>query len=241
MDRPVHRFDETVDFWVRATDSSLSPRRGARDEFATLLPADGSDAHLRVQATRSDAPGSHLDLHVSDVRRGIEECLRAGGSMIADRETYAVLATPGGMVFCVVAHRGERTRQRPVVCPDGTKTLVDQVCLDVDPDSFEDEVRFWSSVTGWAPLPARAHDFLPLDRPASMPLRLMFQLRGVASGTSSCHLDVACEDVRSAVALHESLGAVAGATHRYWTVMTDPAGAEYCLTMRRPDTGQLPP
>ena len=41
-------------------------------------------------------------------------------------------------------------------------------------------------------------------------------------------------------AQHEELGATAHFTGRYWTTLTDPGGAEYCLTMRDPTTGSLP-
>ena len=230
LDRPKLRFEETVNFWATVSGSTLSSGRGEHGEFATLLPRDGGDAHLRVQGTRGGTCGSHIDLHVSDVRKSIEECVRLGASTVADHEAYAVLATPGAMDFCVVAHRGERTRQQPVVGPSGTTTLVDQVCIDVDPDILEDEVRFWSAITGWEPRSARTSEFVPLGRPPSMPLRLMFQVRDRPTGASSCHLDLACEDKDAAATDHESFGAVSGARHRYWTVMTDPAKAEYCLT-----------
>lgn len=242
VDRPAAGFDATVAFWATAAGATRSAWRGEHDEFATLVPVDGSDAHLRVQRTDDGRAGSHIDLHVADVRQGVAACTGAGASLRDENGTYAVLTSPGGMAFCVVPHRGEQTRQGPVVLgPRGTATLVDQVCIDVDPDALDTEARFWTTITGWAPVASSAPEFVPLDRPPAMPLRLMLQARDRPSGPTTCHLDLACEDVPAAVADHEALGAVAGSVHRHWTVMADPSGVEYCCTGRRPDGGRLPP
>jgi hypothetical protein len=146
------------------------------------------------------------------------------------------------MPFCVVAHHGEQRRQAPVAIDgSGMTTLVDQVSIDADPDVFDDEVRFWSGVTRWHPVAARAREFVPLDRSPSMPLRVMLQRREAPSGATSCHLDLACDDVAAATDAHTVLGASVVASHHYWTVMADTSGTEYCLTRRRPATGMLPP
>ena len=42
LDLPEEGFDEAVDYWSSATATVVSPRRGDREEFATLLPAEGS-------------------------------------------------------------------------------------------------------------------------------------------------------------------------------------------------------
>lgn len=94
IDRAADDLDAAAAFWCEVGGSSLSPWRGQRGEFATLLPADGADAHLRVQRTRSGTAGSHLDLHVADVRTGIHECARLGASVVDDLDAYAVLAVP---------------------------------------------------------------------------------------------------------------------------------------------------
>ncbi|MEZ5247489.1 MAG: VOC family protein [Acidimicrobiales bacterium] len=234
VDRGPDRFDPTVEFWSVISGTSVSAWRGSDTEFATLLPSDGSDAHLRLQRTRGGSSGSHIDLHVADVRAGAEECVGSGAATLDDNGDFVVLASPGGMPFCIVGHHGEEHRQRPVVsAPGGAATLVDQVSIDCDPDVFDDEVRFWSSITGWPPLPARAGEFVPLDRPAALPLRIMLQRRAQALGPTSCHLDLACDDVAAAVDQHVGFGAALIARHDRWTVMADPSGVAYCLTSRR--------
>lgn len=240
VDRADDGFDTAASFWCGASGSSLSPWRGERNEFATLVPLDGADSHLRIQRLVGGPPGSHLDLHATDVDASVEACLASGASPLTERVGFTVLESPGGLTFCVVPHHGERTRQQPVLGTTAA-TLVDQVSIDTDPDVFANEVRFWSAITGWPTVGARSAEFTPLERPATMPLRLMVQRRDTNSGPASCHLDVACEDRPAAVEDHRRQGGAVVSTNRYWTVMTDPVGVAYCLTDRLPATGQLPP
>lgn len=240
VDRRAESFRETLDFWQAVSGCHLSPWRGANEEFATLLPDDGSDAHLRIQRTASASCGSHIDLHVKDVRSGVEDCLQLEASIVADHVGYVVLQTPGGLPFCVVAHHGERRRQRPVALGDsGPKTLLDQLSVDVDSQAFDDEVRFWAAITGWDALAARRPEFVPLARQPAMPLRIMLQRRTKPAGATGCHLDFACDDVAAATQAHSARGASVVSTHRYWTVLADPSGTHYCLTARLPETGTL--
>ena len=86
---------------------------------------------------------------------------------------YVVLDSPGGLPFCFVAHRAE-VRSRPVTWPGGHTSLVDQVCLDIGPDRFEDEVSFWTALTGWERgTSAGSGSFVPLVRPTGQPLRFL--------------------------------------------------------------------
>ncbi len=234
---------KVVDFWCKVSGSSLSAWHGRDPKFAELLPLDGSHAHLRFQGAESGFSGSHLDLHVADVQVSANACVGLGATVVVgDSDRSVFLVSPGGMGFRVVAHQGEHQRQVPVVSGGGgMATLVDQVSVDVDPARFSAEVQFWSTVTGWSTVPARAAEFVPLDTPPTMPLRVMLQRRTAPSGPTSCHLDLACTDLEAAVTAHEALEAKAIATRRYWTVMTDPSGTEYCLTRRSPTTGMLPP
>lgn len=240
VDRASDGFDAAASFWCSASGSSLSPWRGENDEFATLLPLDGADSHLRIQRLVDGSPGSHIDLHAADIGASVEVCLASGANVLAEHGGFTVLESPGGLPFCVVAHNDERNRERPVIGATST-TLIDQVSIDTDPDVFDAEVRFWSAVTGWPTVGARSAEFTPLDRPATMPLRIMLQRRDTTSGPASCHLDIACDDRSAAVEDHRRLGATVVSTNRYWTVMTDPVAVAYCLTDRLPTTGLLLP
>ena len=238
VDRPADEFAAARTFWQRATGTSMSPMRGERDEFSTFLPV-GADACLRLQRLDGGPPGSHLDLHVDDVEAAAGAVMALGATEVSVRVGLAVVRSPGGLPFCVVAHHGESRRPRPVGRP-GARTVVDQVCIDIAPDRFDEECEFWAAVTGWRLECGREADYRVLVRPEAMPLRLLLQRRSDRDRglPTRCHLDLACDDVELAARAHEALGASVRDRRPWWTVMADPAGAEYCLTARSPDTGR---
>ena len=242
IDRPDAELAPALEFWAVATASDPSPFRGEGDQFTTLVPRAGGDAHLRLQRTRDGTGGTHLDLHVDDVAAATAAALGSGAAEVQRGESHVALRSPGGYPFCFVEHRGEATRTRPV---DGehraSRTLVDQLCLDVPADRYEAEIEFWAAVTGWPVRPTSADEFTALVRPRRAPLRLLFQRLGDGHGGAavSGHLDLACDDVRSAVVTHTALGATVRDERQWWTVMTDPSGHSYCLTSRDPDTGLI--
>lgn len=238
VDRPAHAFDATVAFWLAVTDTTLSPTRGRDGEFATLLPVTG-DACLRVQRTGDGSAGSHIDLHVDDVRSTVDVASGLGATIADDLATLVVMRSPGGLPFCVVADRGERVRPAPVGV-DGDRTIVDQVCIDIAPDRFDEECAFWEAIIGQALRAGGEPEFAVLDRPEGRPFRFLLQRRGGddVGRTTSCHLDLACDDLDAATRSHVDRGAGVVARFPWWTVMADPAGVRYCLTMRDPETGR---
>lgn len=130
-------------------------------------------------------------------------------------------------------------RPAPVVGALGARSRLDQACLDVPAGLLGAELRYWQGLTGWEA--RRRGEFLVLDRPAGVPLRLMLQELGASDGRTrvEVHLDVACgADIATVAAEHVALGAhVVDAERHPWTVMRDPVGLPYCLTPRDPDTG----
>lgn len=250
LDVPCPDLEATLAFWRAVTASGLSPWRGEQDEFATLLAPDGDD-FLRVQ--RFDGgPRVHLDLHVggaADVRAGLVRALALGAALEHDPGSHVVLSSPGGYVFCLVEDAGHARRPSPVAVggparePDEPATsLVDQLCLDVPARLFDAEVAFWASLTGWAALAGSRGEFVALERPAGMPLRLMLQRLGEDPRREvTAHLDLATTARAAVERAHVAAGArVVGAGPR-WTVLVDPAGSPYCLTDRSPVTGTLTP
>lgn len=208
-------------FWRAVTGYDLSPTRGGRDEFATLVPADG-DAYLKVQrvSTSSTAEGGstnegsriHLDLH-------------------EDRdEDFDVHTSPAGLTYCRVGHRAAHV-PTPASWPGG-RSRVDQVCLDLPPSVFEQECAFWEQLTGWSPTRTGSPEFRRLDG-AGMPLRMLLQ-RLDDEGPARIHLDLSADDREAEVARHLELGAIYVHPGRGWTTLRDPAGLEYCVTDRSP-------
>lgn len=232
-------WERGTSFWAQVTGSTLSALRGEDREFGTLLPADG-DAHLKVQRRAEGATRRHLDLHVADPVAAAERAEGLGAEVrVRSEHGYVVLDSPGGLPFCFVGHPAG-TRTRPVTWPAAHRSLLDQVCLDVPPGRFEDEVAFWAALTGWEPrTSAVSGDFVPLTRPIEQPWRFLLQRTGDDRPTATAHLDLAADDRVAEVERHVALGAVVESEHAYWTVLRDPVGSAYCVTDRDPGTGML--
>jgi hypothetical protein len=240
IDRPAENFDETVRFWMSVTGSSISPTRGEHDEFATLIPPDG-DPYLRVQRVGDGPGGSHLDVHVDDIPSSTARAIELGAEVRTELDDVTVFSSPGGIAFCVVAHREEGTRPSPVVVGDAPRSLADQLCLDLAPDHYDDDCAFWAAFTGWDHRTARLKEFSYLERPDDIPLRLLFQRADDPHHVAAAHLDIACDSVEMTTDAHERIGATVFHRYKYWTTLLDPTGLPYCLTSRNPDSGVLPP
>ncbi|GAA4968963.1 VOC family protein [Actinoplanes utahensis] len=222
---------EVEAFWVAVTGWELSARRDG-GTFATLVPGDG-DACLRVQVVGDGPARSHLDLHVDEVASAVARAVELGATVTVDRGDPVVLASPAGIVFCVVGWAGERRRPAPGRWAGGWHSVVDQWCLDVPEAVHAREVDFWAALTGWAVRPSDLPEFCHLERPEGMAVRLLVQRTGAA--VAGVHVDFACDDVDAEVARHVGCGAVV--VRRVpgdWTTLRDPAGREYCVTGRSP-------
>ncbi|MDW3219931.1 MAG: VOC family protein [Acidimicrobiales bacterium] len=227
VDLAADRFDAASRFWMDATGTTMSARRGPDGEFATLVP-DTGDPVVRVQRTGDDTSGIHLDLHVDDVRAAADEATALGAVVVAD-PGHVVLRSPAGLGFCVVADGGERRVPAPVGSPP---SRLDQIAIDVPAASFAAEVGFWSALLGWTLRPSST-EFRRLEQPDGLPYRLLFQRLAddAPETTARAHLDVSAGDGREDVAaLHVELGSTRLATFEHWIVLEDPAGLPYCVT-----------
>jgi len=232
----IDRVDRRAeDFWLAVTRTALSVRRGDGGQFATLVPADGA-AYVKTQTVGAN-PGSHLDLCVDDMAAFAARAVELGARVVTELDDVIVLASPAGALFCAVEWEGETGRPAPVDL-DGSRTRLDQICVDVRPGDFGAERDFWSALTGWTSGEGILPEFAWLRPPRELPLRILVQ-RMSESGPARMHLDLACADMNAARETHEALGASHVASHPRWHVMRDPAGVEYCLTARDPDTGRL--
>lgn len=237
FDFPAAVFEAAQDFWLGVTGYALSPPRGARADFATLVPGKGN-AYLRVQRIYDGPAGCHLDFHAPD---WAGQAARAGGlgaQLVHAEEELAVFRSPGRLPFCVSGEVGGPAGPQAARWPDGPVSLVDQFCLDIPADMYEDECRFWADLTGWEQRAGWPAQFRHLTRPAGMPLRLLLQRTGDPPGTTvRAHPDLACAGTGAEVARHERLGATRSYDGDGWVTMRDPAGMMYCITRRDPGTG----
>jgi hypothetical protein len=216
-------------FWSRVTGYHLSPRRGRRQEFATLLPPDG-DAHLRVQTVGQSSPsGLHIDLHTDDVRALAAKAEGLGASASYLDEGYVVCGSPGGMTFCVVPDPGSRAAQ-PATWPGG-RSMVDQVCLDIPPSQWDAECRFWADLTGWELVDEDPEDeFRRLRRPAGLAVQLLLQRLDDEQPVVTGHLDLGTDDYLAEADRHLALGATEVRRTPHWVTLRDPSGRIYCVT-----------
>jgi hypothetical protein len=243
LDFPPGGFDTGVAFWREVTGSGLSPFRGEGQEFATLLPPSG-DPWLRVQRVVSGPGGCHLDLHIDLSAQALDAAAAeavALGAVVRHREDGLVVAeSPGGFGFCLVEWDGEATAPDPASCGGG---LADQLCLDPPPGQFAREAEFWAGLLG---LTARhavggRPEFAYLGR-ADGCVRLVVQRRDEAAPGARVggHLDVVCADLAGATRRHVAAGSRVRAELPWWTVLTDPAGRDYCLVAADRSARTLP-
>jgi Glyoxalase-like domain len=216
-------------FWSRVTGYHLSPRRGPRGEFASLLPADG-DPHLKVQTVVQSPPGGlHLDVHTDDVRALAGRAEELGATASYLDQGYVVCGSPGGMTFCVVDHPASRAAP-PATWPGG-RSKVDQVCLDIPPSQWDDECRFWSELTGWELVDQDPDDeFRRLRRPEGLSLQLLLQRLDDEQSVVSGHLDLGADDYLAEAERHLVLGATEVRRTPHWVTLLDPSGRVYCAT-----------
>ncbi|MGK2948578.1 MAG: VOC family protein [Acidimicrobiales bacterium] len=246
IDRPAATFDVAADFWQQVTGTTRSPTRGEDGQFATLLPTEG-DAHVRVQRIGEGAGGTHLDVHTDDRPQLVARAVELGAAVVSDGDPdVTVLASPTGYPWCVVGWDGGTTPSVPHVGPAGAPSRLDQICLDIGPDGFDAEVRFWTTLLDWPVTHSKVRpEFASAPRPDGLPMRLLFQRLEGGVGPTTGHLDVAAGwEGDAVIADHVAAGAEVEARETYWTVLRDPSGHRYCVTLRDPVLGvvtQTPP
>ena len=243
LDLPEEGFERGVEFWRAVTRTELSPWRGDRGEFATLLPAQG-DPWVKVQRVGGSG-GVHLDLDVDVPLEVARDHAASLGATVLDEVPdedgalgVVVCGSPGGFVFCLTRWRAEQTARGQV--REGATSLLDQVCLDIPSSLYAGELAFWSALTGWKVHGDDLGEFRRIDGTAGTPVRFLLQRLGEQDGTVRAHVDLACADVPHEVARHVALGAAEVGPGEGWVVMADPVGLAYCCTSRHPATGGAP-
>jgi hypothetical protein len=229
LDTVQEHAEQAESFWSRVTGYRLSLRRGVREEFASLVPADG-DPHLKVQTVEQSSHGGlHLDLHTDDVSGLVARAETLGASAGRLTDGFIVCGSPGGMTFCVVDHPGSRAAT-PATWPGG-RSMVDQVCLDVPPSRWEHECRFWADLTGWELGDRDPEDeFRRLARPAGLAIQLLLQRLDDEQPVVTGHLDLGSDDYLAEADRHLALGATEVRRTPHWVTLCDPGGRLYCVT-----------
>ena len=192
-------------FWPAVTRSTLSPQRGVRGDYATLLPPYG-DAFLKMQLVDDGPERAHLDLHVEDVAAQTHRMAGLGAAVVRQDTEIVELRSPADLPFRLVRWQGESVWPEA----DGVRY---RMCLAVPSSLFDVEGRFWSSA-------------LVRERPTPMNVLL----RRAGDAPAGMHLHVRCADSAGEVQRHVELGASIVRAAAGKTTLRDPAGQEYCLT-----------
>ncbi len=227
LDFAPAEFEAGVGFWRSATGYALSGRRGVAEEFATLVPADGSD-YLRVQRLGDGLTRLHLDVHVDEPWPAAEIAVALGAELVdAPEHGYFVMRSPAGVVFCLV---GPASPEVPQITPwpDGHQSRVGQVCFDVPGAGYDREVRFWSDLLGgdWVqPDPA---DPLVIRGAGEFAVDLRLQPSRFASHPLG-HLHIITDDRVAEVDRLVGAGAVIRAAREAATVLEPPGGIPVCV------------
>ncbi|WP_405177262.1 VOC family protein [Nocardia sp. NBC_01377] len=236
LDRPAQRFDECAKFWSTVTGTETSERRGADNEFLTLLPDPAlfAAASVKMQSV-TGLGGVHLDFDVDDIAATVRVALDLGADLVANHPDYAVLRSPSGQIFCLTPSGRAVGEPAPAYrAPDGALSRVDQVCLDIGPGDYDRETLFWQSLTTWEYRTGRLPEFARLRAKEKLPVQILLQRLGEDRPTTA-HIDLSCSDIEATATWHESLGATIVERHSHWIVLADPADALYCATARDPN------
>ncbi|MGC4109617.1 MAG: VOC family protein [Nocardioides sp.] len=103
IDHPAESYDAAAAFWAAARGSE---RRGNPDDLDDPYEAlDALPGGVKLELQRTGAgtpPRVHLDIETDDVAAELARVQALGAEVVAGYEDWAVLADPGGMLFCVV-------------------------------------------------------------------------------------------------------------------------------------------
>lgn len=236
LDVPRPRWEEAVGFWSAATGWAVSPPRGENEQFLTLMPQTG-DAWLKMQAVDDGEPRIHVDLDAADREAAVARSTSLGAQPAWTYDGVPVMRSPGGLLFCHTLGEGSAPR----CARSEPERVVDQICIDIPRNRWDEEVAFWAAVTGRTPESTITPEFLRLADPDPHGgLRFLLQLLEEEDGEVRAHPDFAVAHRAAETCRHEAIGAETVDVLESWTVMRAPYGQVYCLTDRDPVTCWVP-
>lgn len=234
IDVGAEAVEATGAFWSAVTGWPVGEPWPGHPEFRSFEPAVGA-AYLHVQRI-SGPPRVHLDLMSRDVDADRDAHVALGATAVERYPWWQVMTSPGGLPYCLVVDRHERRRPPATRWPQGHRSRVAQVCLDIPARCFDDEVSFWRSACGWPPGHADLPEYRRLTPSQDSPMFFLLQRLGPGeTGPVRAHLDIGTDDFGAEVDRVRALGAKSQTSSHSWVVFTDPAGLPFCVTHRPPE------
>ena len=233
IDVPPAAADAESSFWSAALGWSVGAPWPGHPELRSFTPPDG-DAYLHVQVVDAP-PGVHLDVEAEDRAAMVRAAQDLGAELVAQRDRWTTLRSPGGLPFCVVESVTHRA-PGPVVWPGGHRGRMVQVCVDSPRSASTTEVDFWRGLLVGRWVDSGAPEFAgKWHDDAGSPLQLLFQVLDEPDGPVRAHLDHGTDDLPAEVTRMVGLGARDVGLGRGWHVLRDPAQLVFCVTGNSPD------
>lgn len=235
LDVPDELAEATARFWAAATGARIGAPWPGHPEFRSLEPATGS-RYLHVQR-HGGPPRVHLDLTTPDVDAETARLVRLGAVAGARERWWQVLASPGGLPFCLVTETAGPSCPAAERWPGGHRSRVDRIVLDVPADADDTESRFWPEATGWTEQTDAPPGCRRLRTPSGSPLELWLHRLGAGeAGPVRAYLELGTDDVAAEVRRVVRLGATVVADRAgpagSSVTLTDPAGLPFVVTPR---------
>lgn len=187
-----------------------------------------------MQAIPDTSPRVHLDLDTVDREQALPRATAAWAESTWRYHDVRVVRSPGGLLSCHTLDDGPRRADRTDMV-----SVLDQVCIDIPPSRWDEEVAYWRIVTGrQLELGLRPKFAFLGDPDPAGGLRVLLQ-RLDSGDHVSAHPDFAVADRPAETTRHRKLGAATIRAMQSWTVMCAPDGLTYCLTDRDPITGRV--
>lgn len=168
------------------------------------------------------------------------ERLATLGAGVAERlPEWQVMASPGGLPFCLAAEAEEHEVPPAVRWPGGHHSRLGQVCIDAPPSVHQAEYGFWQAATGWRTVASEHPAFDgKLYPPEGGTVKLLLQRLGDedAGEQTRAHIDLVTDDLDAEVDRVIAVGArLIGPGSGRWVVLEDPLGLPFCVTFQ-PDS-----
>lgn len=234
IDTPAESAGRARSFWAAAIGWEIGEPWPDHPEFVSLEPPTGP-SHVHVQVI--DGPARvHVDLSVPDIDVEAQRHVALGATTGTRAEEWQVMASPGGLPYCLIRESRQVTRATATRWPDGHATSLIQVCID-SPEALHDrEVAFWVELTGWELRASDSPEFGGKIYPSDGPLHFLFQRLGPEDKATHtrAHIDLASDDVPGDVTRLTELGASLIGPGDGWVALRDPNGMPFCLTEQSP-------
>jgi predicted enzyme related to lactoylglutathione lyase len=233
VDVPADQHAAASDFWGGVFGWPVGEPWEGHPELSSFEPPRGT-AYVHLQ--RIEGPSRiHVDLESEDPDDSVARAVELGAHLVAERDSWRTLTSPGGLPFCVLRAEPHESPE-PVTFEDGHRSRLVQVCVDSPRAVHQAEVDFWQALLDGRWVPSGAEEFAgKWHDDAGSPIQLLFQRLDEPDGPVRAHLDVGTDDLSADVRRLRQLGATDVGRGRRWHVFLDPSGHPFCTTENSPE------